>query len=174
MSAKVAQSLFFALKNLPEVGSRDGWLGDLPAVYIFTPDARATWILWEFDKQENIAFGMCDLGLGTPELGYVNIDELTCLRGPLGLPVEVDRSIATRFDGMRNAQIEIPHFLLDTPELPKWIVKYVGFYFDMSVEVHAHDEDNAMDVADALIQDEMRVKIREYSHEVIVTPRDEA
>jgi hypothetical protein len=36
------------------------------------------------------AFGLCDLGLGSPELGYVSISELTALRGTLGLPVERD------------------------------------------------------------------------------------
>ncbi len=36
------------------------------------------------------AFGLCDLGLGSPELGYVSIAELTALRGTLGLPVERD------------------------------------------------------------------------------------
>jgi hypothetical protein len=37
-----------------------------------------------------VAFGICDLGVGQPELGYVRISELKQLRGPWGLPVELD------------------------------------------------------------------------------------
>ncbi len=39
-------------------------------------------------------FGLCDLGLGSPELGYVSLSELSRLRGPSGLPVERDRWFA--------------------------------------------------------------------------------
>jgi hypothetical protein len=39
---------------------------------------------------DDIAFGLCDLGMGTPELGYVSMHELRDLRGPLGLPIERD------------------------------------------------------------------------------------
>jgi hypothetical protein len=40
---------------------------------------------------DDIAFGLCDLGMGTPELGFVCMREICELRGPLGLPVERDR-----------------------------------------------------------------------------------
>lgn len=33
---------------------------------------------------------MCDLGLGYPELGWVNLAEIAAVRGGLGLPVERD------------------------------------------------------------------------------------
>jgi hypothetical protein len=36
------------------------------------------------------AFGVCDLGLGSPELGYVSLAELTAVRGRFGLAVEID------------------------------------------------------------------------------------
>ena len=37
---------------------------------LFTPDANATWLLTELDPVEpDRAFGLCDLGLGYPELG---------------------------------------------------------------------------------------------------------
>jgi hypothetical protein len=60
-----------------------------PVVKIFTPDAQYTWLLTEMGL-DNIAFGLCDLGMETPELGYVSMQELRDLRGPLGLPVERD------------------------------------------------------------------------------------
>ncbi|MEH2522020.1 hypothetical protein V1279_007593 [Bradyrhizobium sp. AZCC 1610] len=63
-----------------------------PVVKLFTPDGAATWLLTECDPDEpDRLFGLCDLGLGCPELGYVSLTELTELRGKLGLPVERDR-----------------------------------------------------------------------------------
>ena len=63
-----------------------------PVVKLFTPDADATWLLTELDPAEpDRAFGLCDLGLGFPELGYVALSELRALRGPLGLPIEADQ-----------------------------------------------------------------------------------
>jgi hypothetical protein len=60
-----------------------------PVVKLFTPDAGATWLLTEIDPDEHDrAFGLCDLGQGFPELGYVSLAELQSVRGRLGLPVE--------------------------------------------------------------------------------------
>jgi hypothetical protein len=56
----------------------------------FTPDARCTWLLTELDPDGGLAFGLCDLGMGEPELGYVSLIELCSVRGELGLPVERD------------------------------------------------------------------------------------
>jgi len=63
----------------------------LPVVKLFTPDANCTWLLTELDPEEpDIAFGLCDLGMGCPELGSVRISELESVRGAFGLPVERD------------------------------------------------------------------------------------
>ena len=59
-----------------------------PVVKLFTPDAQCTWLLTELDG--SLAFGLCDLGMGEPELGYVSLAELAAVRGKLGLPVERD------------------------------------------------------------------------------------
>jgi len=62
-----------------------------PVVKLFTPDGSATWLLTELDPDDNdIAFGLCDLGMGCPELGSVRISEIKSARGPLGLPIERD------------------------------------------------------------------------------------
>lgn len=62
-----------------------------PVVKLFTPDGSATWLISESDPDDpDRLFGLCDLGLGYPELGYVSLTELTALRGKLGLPVERD------------------------------------------------------------------------------------
>ena len=62
-----------------------------PVVKLFTPDAQCTWLLTELDPDGGLAFGLGDLGLGCPELGYVSLAELSTVRGKLGLPVERDR-----------------------------------------------------------------------------------
>jgi len=63
----------------------------LPVIKLFTPDASATWLLTEIDPDdEDLAFGLCDLGLGCPELGSVRLSELDSVRGRLGLPIEKD------------------------------------------------------------------------------------
>ena len=62
-----------------------------PVFKLFTPDAGATWLLSEIDPDdEDLAFGLCDLGLGMPEVGWVRLSELAALRGPMGLPIEQD------------------------------------------------------------------------------------
>lgn len=62
-----------------------------PVVKLFTPDAGATWLLTEIDPEDlDRAFGLCDLGLGFPELGWVSLSELQSVRGPLGLAIVRD------------------------------------------------------------------------------------
>jgi hypothetical protein len=62
-----------------------------PVVKLFTPDAGCTWLLTELHPEDpDIAFGLCDLGMGCPELGSVRISEIRALRGRLNLPVERD------------------------------------------------------------------------------------
>lgn len=68
-----------------------------PVVKLFTPDSSFTWLLTEYDPASGMFFGLCDLGAGFPELGYVSYQELTSIRGPHGLPVERDRHwVATK------------------------------------------------------------------------------
>ena len=63
----------------------------MPLVKLFTPDAGCTWLLTEIDPDDpDIAFGLCDLGMGYPELGSVSLSVLEALRGRLNLPVERD------------------------------------------------------------------------------------
>lgn len=72
-------------------------LDPLPIVRLFTPDAHATWLLTELDPQDgDTAFGLCDLGLGMPELSTVRLSELASIRGPRNLPVERDLYFTAR------------------------------------------------------------------------------
>jgi hypothetical protein len=70
----------------------------LPVVKLFTPDADCTWLLTEFDPHDtDIAFGLCDLGMGFPELGSVSIAELEAVRGRMRLRIERDEHfVATK------------------------------------------------------------------------------
>jgi len=64
-----------------------------PVVKLFTPDAGATWLISEIDPDDcegDRAFGLADLGLGMPEMGWISLSELAWVRGRLGLPIERD------------------------------------------------------------------------------------
>lgn len=82
-------------KTLLENGQRTAngqEIDPFPVVKLFTPDAGGTWLLTEVDPDDPCrAFGLCDLGMQCPELGYVDLRELVTVRGNYGLPVERDR-----------------------------------------------------------------------------------
>lgn len=62
-----------------------------PVVKLFSPWGEAIWLLTELDPDDpDIAFGLCDLGTGFPELGRVRLSELEAVRGPLWLRIERD------------------------------------------------------------------------------------
>jgi len=62
-----------------------------PVVKLFMPDGAGTWILTEVDPDyPETAIGLCDLGMGFPELGSVYLCELEAVRGICGMPVERD------------------------------------------------------------------------------------
>ncbi|WP_299784356.1 DUF2958 domain-containing protein [uncultured Roseobacter sp.] len=76
-----------------------------PVVKLFTPDAGATWLLSETDPEDpDIAHGLCDLGLGFPEIGSVRLSEIRAVRSRLGLPVE--RDLHFKADGTLSAYAE--------------------------------------------------------------------
>jgi len=62
-----------------------------PLVKFFCPWGAATWLLTELDAEDqDRAFGLCDRGMGYPELGHVSLAELAAVRGPGGLTIERD------------------------------------------------------------------------------------
>ena len=69
----------------------------MPVVKIFSPVGSATWIIASMNPQdEDTLYGLCDPGLGYPELGYVRLSELqsTTVRvppaGSVGIGLEQD------------------------------------------------------------------------------------
>ncbi len=66
---------------------KDFW----PVVKLFYPAGAATWLLTELDPDDpDVAWALCDLGMGFPEFGTVRISELEGFRGAFGLGIERD------------------------------------------------------------------------------------
>jgi hypothetical protein len=63
-----------------------------PVLKLFCPWGAATWLISEMDPEdENYLYGLCDLGMGSPEVGGVYLPELEGIEGPLNLKIERDR-----------------------------------------------------------------------------------
>jgi hypothetical protein len=88
--ARTEQLLANGRAQREAIDQEQGALDFKPVVKLFTPDAQCTWLLTELDPDGGLAFGLCDLGVGEPELGYVSLAELRSVRGNLRLPVERD------------------------------------------------------------------------------------
>lgn len=65
-------------------------LDPLPVVKLYTLDAGAAWLLTELDAGGDRAFGLCDAGTGSPELGHVSLSALEGVRGPRGMRIVAD------------------------------------------------------------------------------------
>jgi len=61
-----------------------------PIVKLFNPVGAATWLLSELDEDGDTAFGLCDVGHGTPELGYVSLEELASVKLRFDMYIERD------------------------------------------------------------------------------------
>jgi hypothetical protein len=74
-----------------EAGKKDGSIDFRPVVKLFNPIGGATWLITEMDRDE-MMFGLCDLGHGFPELGYVYLPELEGIKllgGALGIERDI-------------------------------------------------------------------------------------
>lgn len=62
-----------------------------PVVRLFLPGTGCVWLLSELDPEEpDIAFGLCDLDMGFPELGSVSLAELASVSVGPGIVVRAD------------------------------------------------------------------------------------
>lgn len=66
-----------------------------PLVKLFDPLSAATWLASELAEDGDALFGLADLGLGCPELGWFSLSEIEALRLPYGLRIERDLHFAT-------------------------------------------------------------------------------
>ena len=80
-------------RNLPTLYSQESKSPENIKVplKLFNPCGAATWYITELDADGRIGFGWCDLGMGCPELDYVDMEEIKSLRLPFGLSIERDR-----------------------------------------------------------------------------------
>lgn len=69
----------------------------VPVVKFFDPAGAATWLITEVMEDEDSLFGLCDLGMGAPELGYVSLKELRETKNRLSLHLERDLFFAARY-----------------------------------------------------------------------------
>ena len=98
----MAQKLILAdqMSKLKANGAITAQTGDgsafKPVVKLFMPGGSATWLITEMADDGDTLFGLCDLGHGSPELGYVSLSELESLRGRYGLKVERDAHFNTK------------------------------------------------------------------------------
>lgn len=67
-----------------------------PVVKLYTLDAGAVWLLTDLDVGGDRAYGLCDAGLGAPELGHVSLAALEAMRGPRGMRVVADPQFRAR------------------------------------------------------------------------------
>ena len=68
-----------------------------PVLTLFNPCGAATWLLTEIEPDDpDIAWGVCDLGMGFPEFGTVSLAELAFVRGRVGLSRKPASSGASR------------------------------------------------------------------------------
>ena len=103
----LTQEIKAKLKANYETGELDGSSG-APVVKMFDPCGASTWVFSQIDPDGRL-FGVCDLGQGSPEIGWQSLDELKSFRGPLGLGIERDilwtpkMSISEYADAAREA-----------------------------------------------------------------------
>lgn len=67
-----------------------------PVVRFFNPVGSATWLATEIDE-DDILFGLADLGFGCPELGSFSLAELESVELPWGLRIARDIAFEGRF-----------------------------------------------------------------------------
>lgn len=66
-------------------------IDQIPVVKVFNPYGVGTWLLTELNPENNMLFGLCDLGMGFPELGAVSKEELENARVMGNLHLERDK-----------------------------------------------------------------------------------
>jgi hypothetical protein len=96
-----------------------------PVVKLFLPAAGGTWLLTETDPEyPNMAFGLCDLGMGFPELGYVNLEELLEVRALGVFGIERDLFFEAKYPISVYARAAWKHqAIIDDPNVLKLFIK---------------------------------------------------
>jgi hypothetical protein len=83
LTAEIKKKLLANGKNSDKSGMR-------PVLKLFNPMGAQTWIFSELDEDQDTLFGLCDLGMQSPELGYASLSEIMNIRLSFGLKIERD------------------------------------------------------------------------------------
>lgn len=80
-------------KKLPALYSQEEVEDPMVRAHFFDPCGAANWWITEGEQfdEDYLMFGLCDLGLGCPELGYASMSELQSVKGRMGIGIERDR-----------------------------------------------------------------------------------
>jgi hypothetical protein len=82
----------FGSKELLLANGRNREVDHYPVVKLFNPAGAATWLICAMESDEDTLYGLCDLGFGEPELGYVSLEELKEVSAGLAIGLERDLS----------------------------------------------------------------------------------
>jgi hypothetical protein len=72
----------------------------VPVVKLHLPGSGCAWLLTELDpdpETPSLAFGLYDLGIGCPGLGYIFLEEITSLKSITGASIERDISFQGKY-----------------------------------------------------------------------------
>jgi hypothetical protein len=61
-----------------------------PVVKFFNPLGAQTWLATELSDDGDVLWGLADLGFGCPEVGPWSLSELSAIRLPFGMGIEID------------------------------------------------------------------------------------
>lgn len=81
-----------AARELLLTNGRDRERDHHPVLKLFNPMGPATWLICLMEPDGDTLFGLCDLGFGEPELGYVSLAEIEEVSAGLVIGLERDLS----------------------------------------------------------------------------------
>ena len=73
-----------------EANGREPDRDHIPVVKLFNPIGEGVWLATLVEADDDLLYGMADLGFGCPEPGHFSLREIEALRLPLGLGIERD------------------------------------------------------------------------------------
>lgn len=89
----ITQKIRTALLRNYRQRHQDGY-DPIPPLKLFYPAGPQTWIITEMDPElPDRLFGLCDLGFGHPETGWVSLQELASFRGALKIRGHINRVV---------------------------------------------------------------------------------
>lgn len=66
-----------------------------PVVKFFNPLESQTWLATELAEDDDVLWGLADLGFGCPEIGPWSLSELSAIRLPFAMGIEIDTDFSS-------------------------------------------------------------------------------